>query len=125
MGKRFLLDTNPVIYYLNDGLPEKAESLKNGEAAISFITQIELLALPKITVAEETAVQDFLQLVDIITIDQDIIAESVRIRKEQKIKLPDAIITATCLFRQLTLISANTKDFQKIERLLILNPFEL
>ena len=39
------------------------------------------------------------------------------------IKLPDAIIAATALVYDLTLISRNVSDFKNIEGLKVLNPF--
>jgi predicted nucleic acid-binding protein len=39
------------------------------------------------------------------------------------IKLPDAIIAATALVYELTIITRNTKDFEKIEGLNVINPY--
>jgi predicted nucleic acid-binding protein len=47
------------------------------------------------------------------------------VRKANKIKLPDAIITAPALVYNFTLITRNTKDFKNIEGLEVINPIEL
>ena len=39
--------------------------------------------------------------------------------------MPDAIIAATALESQATLITRNADDFKKIENLEIMNPFEV
>jgi predicted nucleic acid-binding protein len=44
------------------------------------------------------------------------------LRKTYRIKLPDAIIAATSLVYDLTLITSNTKDFKNIKDLQILDP---
>lgn len=61
----------------------------------------------------------------ILGIDEVIITETIRIRKLYNLKLPDAVIAATCLINQLTLIADNDKDFQKVELLNIVNPNNL
>jgi predicted nucleic acid-binding protein len=44
MGKSYLIDTNSVIDYLNNKLPEKANQLiDNHQSKISVITRMELL----------------------------------------------------------------------------------
>lgn len=47
------------------------------------------------------------------------------LRKQKKIKLPDAIIAATVLVHGFTIIARNTKDFQHIAGLNYVNPHEL
>ena len=46
------------------------------------------------------------------------------IRKKQKIKLPDAIIAATALVYELSLVSRNVSDFKNIDGLQLINPWE-
>ncbi len=79
MGReKYLIDTNVVIEYIGETLPEEA---------LNNIDQI---------------------------IDDKFF-----------IKLPDAIIAATALVHGLTLITRNTKDFNRIEQLDVVNPIEL
>ena len=49
--------------------------------------------------------------------------ETIALRKIQKIKLPDAIIAATALVHNLTIISRNTSDFKNITGLTCLDPY--
>lgn len=126
MGKRFLLDTNAAIYFLKNSLPENGRSflltaLCADEVDISFITKIELLAYHSITPREETAAQIFLSYFNSIKIDTSIIDKPITIKKEAKIKLPDAIIAATALVNNLKLLSSNVQDFSKVKDLII-NP---
>ncbi len=130
MGKKYLLDTNVAIYFLKNSLPEKGKSflltaIPANEVEISFITKIELLAYPSITPEEEMAAQTFLSFFNIITIDASIINKTIAIRKEVKIKLPDAIIAATALVNNLQLLSSNLQDFSKVEDLTIINPLNI
>lgn len=76
---------------------------------ISVITRIELLAGPIKTVGP---IRDLLDGFQTIQIDDDIADAAAEIRREVRLKLPDAIILATARRRDLPLITRNTKDFE-------------
>jgi predicted nucleic acid-binding protein len=61
----------------------------------------------------------------IIELEQPIKIKTADIRKQYNLKIPDAIIAATALINNLTLITRNTKDFEKVEGLKIIDPFSL
>ena len=54
-----------------------------------------------------------------------IIQETIRIRKYYKLKLPDALIVATALVNDMTLIADNDKDFILVPELKYINPKRL
>jgi predicted nucleic acid-binding protein len=56
--------------------------------------------------------------------NQGIADKVVEIRKKYSIKLPDAIIAATALTNNLSLVTRNTDDFKSIDHLDIINPFD-
>lgn len=122
----YLLDTNVIIDFLNSRLPTKGRDLISEiEPIISVITRIELFASSKISETENVKLLQFIDVVKIIEIiDKDIVNEVIAIRRKRKVKLPDAIIAATAITNNLILLTRNTADFEKIERLSILNPFE-
>lgn len=68
---------------------------------------------------------DFIALADVIEINKAIINQTISLRKARRIKLPDAIIAATAIVHNLTLISHNTKDFVNITGLIIFDPYKL
>ena len=59
----------------------------------------------------------------VIELEQAVKNKTADIRKQYKIKLPDAIIAATALVNNLTLLTRNTKDFENINGLKIINPW--
>ena len=60
----------------------------------------------------------------VMELEQPIKLKTADIRKSHKIKLPDAIIAATAMVYDFTLITRNTKDFKNIEGLELINPFD-
>ena len=100
-GNNILLDTNAIIYFLNGNF------LLNNEYNIftSIISEIELLCYPKITLEEENIIKDFLNNINIINLDSYIKHETIAIKREISIKLPDAIILATAKVNNLILLT--------------------
>lgn len=111
MSGKYLLDTNAIIYALNDGLV-----LPSGKYAISIITEIELLSYPKLSSTEKDKIQTLLRYFEIFNITREIKENTITIRRETGIKLPDSIIGATALVHNLILVS-NDKQLSKIKAL--------
>lgn len=117
------MDTNAVSKYLEALYPNEVllwlHRVLGDTPLISFVTKMELLAYnpPFITervLAYKQDVQTFVNQSFMFGIDDEVIAEGIRIRKTTKIKLPDAIISATAIVHDLVLISSNDKDFEKV-----------
>lgn len=126
MGKGYLIDTCAVIKFLHGVFPHEGllflKSVVDRESILSVITKIELLVYQFPTEKEENIINLFISHSRIINLEEDIIMNTIRIRKEYSIKLPDAIIAATAITNDLILISDNDKDFNKIPDLKYLNP---
>lgn len=130
MAIKYLLDTNSVIYFLKNSLPENGKSflvncITTNQAAISFVTRIELLAYPSITSQETNAANALMSLLHIIWADEILIDKTIEVRKQSLLKLPDALIASTALVNKLELVTANLKDFSKVQFLEIINPLNL
>jgi predicted nucleic acid-binding protein len=128
MGIKYLWDTNTVIYYLQKHFTESQEKLIDSvinefQPAISVITEIELLCWKTATDSDLAILQSFITDCVVFDLEQDIKVKTVGIRKQSRLKLPDAIIAATASVKGLTLISRNTSDFKKVISLKLLDPF--
>lgn len=126
---KHLWDTNIAIYYLQQQFPPQAEkfiddSLREAQPCISAITEIELLCWKTATEKDRDAIQGFIGDALVIELERPIKLKTADIRRQHKIKLPDAIIAATALVYELTLITRNTKDFEHIPGLAIIHPWE-
>ena len=126
MGKEYLIDTNSVIDYLDNKLPDNAnELIDNIDSRISVITRMELLAWPGASEQQTLILNEFINASDIFALEEPVILKAIDIRKTHKTKLPDAIIAATALVNEFTIITRNTKDFDKIEGLEVMNPYDI
>ncbi|KIA91413.1 twitching motility protein PilT [Pedobacter kyungheensis] len=126
MGTGYLADTNSVIEYLENKLPEKVLLfMDNIEMHLSIISRIELLGWSKITEPQFQELNGFISVSYVYNLSEEIVQNTIKIRKLHKIKLPDAIIAATAITNKLTLITRNTADFKKIAELEMLNPWDI
>jgi predicted nucleic acid-binding protein len=62
-------------------------------------------------------------LANVIEINKTIIDITIALRKSSTIQFPDAIIAATALSYDYSLITRNTWDFKNIPDLVIINPW--
>ena len=126
--ERYLIDTNVVSDYFSASLPASGlqfmDSVIDAVPNLSVITQIELLCW-KTDASKELSVKDFITDSEVLDITLDVITHCVNIRRNKKIKTPDAIIAATALAHDYTLISNNDKDFNKIKNLKYINPYKI
>ena len=93
-------------------------------AYISTITAMEVLSWPGHSDESVEMTTTFLEVFDEIVIDDEIKAVAIKIRRNYRLKLPDAIIAATALHLGLPLVTRNVKDFNNIPELRLINPFE-
>ena len=82
---------------------------------MSVITRIELLSWVTGNKALDEDIRQFINESKTIELSESIIQQTVRLRRHYKsVKLPDAIIAATAIVNDFTLLSTNDSDFEKI-----------
>jgi len=125
MGQKFLIDTNILIDFQTKRIPQSgldfvADAIDD-TFIISFVSYIEFLGYKNVT----KAMEDFISIAETIEINKAIINQTVLIRKANKISFADAVIAATAMVHNLTLLSHNAKDFKKIRGLRIIDPHNI
>jgi len=126
--EKYLIDSNSVIDYLGNKFPSDSMQFMNAVVdavpTVSVITKIEVLGsdAPQEYYSLLTSFMNDATIIDLIPA---IVDQSITLRKLYRIKLPDAIIAATAIVYQLTIITRNTKDFENVHSLKIINPYLL
>jgi hypothetical protein len=113
-GNRFLLDTNILLYLIGKKIP--VDALPEGEFSVSFVTELEVLSYPSITPQEEQQLKRFLHDIPVIDITAEIKERTIDLRKKYNLRLPDAIIAATALQLDATLVT-NDKGFSLVHEI--------
>jgi predicted nucleic acid-binding protein len=106
-----VFDTNILVDYLNGVGKARKELKRYPEKLISVVTQIEVLV--GVEGDEEAAVRSFLSTFEVRELSKDIAEVAVQIRKETRMKVPDAVVYATAKVESCLIISRNTKDFRE------------
>ena len=119
--RRFLLDTNVSIGYLDGHEPaRKLLELRGAtplNSAMSQISRIEMLGFAALPLDAENHIVELLQAVAILPIDEAVEREAIAIRRRTRLKLPDAIIAATARAHGLELLTLDGRFKSTIESL--------
>jgi predicted nucleic acid-binding protein len=120
-GVDFCADTNFAVYHLSGHAcvrPYLAASL-----AVSVVSQLELLSKPGMNAAEVEAAELYLETCEVIELTPSIQLLVIALRRQHRLKLPDAIVAATAQWLEIPLLTAD-KDFARITGLdiVLLNP---
>jgi predicted nucleic acid-binding protein len=91
---KYLLDTN-VLIYLQAG--KLADELPKAVYAYSVISEIELLSWPEIQPEQENVWRGLLATLHRVEVDSFVRETAIRLRRDRRLKLPDALIAASAL----------------------------
>ncbi|MBF0242733.1 MAG: type II toxin-antitoxin system VapC family toxin [Desulfamplus sp.] len=119
-----LLDSNIIIYAIKPEFSNLRDLVEKTHPMVSAISYVEVLGYHKLTSEDREDFEEFFDIVPIIHISQTIIEEAAALRQQRKMSLGDSIIAATTIVHNLTLVTANVKDFEWIQDITILNPLE-
>ena len=124
MGQ-YLIDSNIISGYFSSLFREKSMNFLTDvidmTPNISVITEIEALSWTSPDKNKETIVQLFIKDAHILPLSAEVVAQCVKIRRGRKIKTPDAILAATDITYNLTLITGD-RGFAKINGLKTIYP---
>lgn len=109
-----IVDTNIVIYAIK-GL-KLVEPYLEYDFAVSEITIIELLGVKNIDTLTLNGRKKYLGSIINYSLTPAISEITIQLKQKYSLKIPDAIIAATALYFDLSLLTAD-KDFQKITEL--------
>jgi hypothetical protein len=110
---RFVLDTNAIISLTTKGniIPDALQKVLNeADLFISAITEIELFAKTELPSDEEEKLRVFLSdRISVIDLTNAVKKETIILRRNTKLKLPDCIVAATTIALNAVLLTADTE----------------
>ncbi len=111
---RAIIDSDVLIDYLQGIDKARRELDRYAQREISIISWMEVMTGAD-SPAEENACREFLDTFTVHQLSVEIAAEAVRIRKQFRVRLPDAIVWATARTNSCLLVTRNSKDFSPKE----------
>jgi len=113
-GIDFLVDTNFLIFVSDES--DIVLPFLDYTIGISYITEMELLGVFSISKNQKAAMKKILNQCYIFDCSSEIKELAIQLKQKYKIKLPDAIIAATAIVKQLPFVTADA-DFKVIKEL--------
>lgn len=109
MGTLVLFDSNIVIDFLH-GHELAREIMTARPRYVSVVTLVEVLAGVR-SPEEDLLARRMLRHFEVLDVRRDVAEAAVEIRRERRLKLPDALLLATARVHGLRLATRDTKDF--------------
>ena len=119
-----LLDSNIIIYASQSQFGNLRQFIAQTSPFVSAISYVEVLGYHRLTEEERAHFQAFFQAASILPLSNDVLEQAVKLRQLRKITLGDALIAATALVYQLTVVTRNQQDFDWIPNLPVINPID-
>ncbi|KRT16083.1 hypothetical protein ASU31_11320 [Pedobacter ginsenosidimutans] len=114
MSGNVIFDTNIVIYLSKKLLAPEKVFTENIMYSISIISKMELLGYAFNSNLEENYISDLIDSLNVVPLNDAVVNMTISIRKNNRIKLPDAIIYATAQVMNGKLLTNNISDFEKL-----------
>jgi predicted nucleic acid-binding protein len=126
--EQYLIDNNVISNYFSVSYSEKGmsfiSSVIDDIPNISVITEIEALSWHAPDEVYEEIVEDFVKNSNVLPLSPKVVSQCIELRRSKKIKTPDAIIAATAIVHNLTLITSDS-DFKNIQHLRLIDPVNI
>jgi len=119
-----LLDSNIIIYASLPEYPNLRQFVLQNAPKVSAISHLEILGYHLLSSEEQKYFEQFFKAASVLPISEEIINQAISLRQQKKMSLGDSIIAATSLEYSLKLVTRNTKDFNWISTLELLNPID-
>mgnify|MGYP001614011448 CR=1 FL=1 len=115
----FAVDTNILIYYAaaDSKVIEFFDAHKYDLFYLPSIVVVEFLSYPLVTPYTIEKFKQFAYQMLLVNLDFPVAELAASLRRDQKLALADAVIAASALFTNSTLITRNERDFKKVQGL--------
>lgn len=92
-----LLDSNILIYAVNQPTPEIEALATSAKNSVASVTQIEVYGFTGLKPEEKAALDILFQRLTVPPLDAEVITQAIALRQKNKMALADAIIAGTAL----------------------------
>jgi hypothetical protein len=120
-----LVDSNILIYAAQPAYTHLRQFIATHAPAVSAVSYVEVLGYHQLDDEERQYVEAFFRLARVLPLSQAVLEQAVALRQQRKMSLGDALVAGTALVHGLTLVTRNVEDFQWIQALSLLNPFDI
>ena len=119
-----LIDSNILIYTAQPVHAHLRQFIAEQAPAVSAVSYVEVLGYHQLDDEERQYLETFFRLAQVLPLSQAVLDQAVTLRQQRKLSLGGSLVAGTALVHGLTLVTRNVEDFQWIQGLLLLNPFD-
>jgi predicted nucleic acid-binding protein len=119
-----LLDSNLLIYSVQKEHDALRQWILTIQPSYSIISKVEVLGYWNLSSEQAQAIAAVLSPMREISLTSRQCERAITLRQQRKMSLGDALIAATAIDHELTLATRNTKDFDWISGLTLINPMD-
>jgi predicted nucleic acid-binding protein len=117
-----LLDSNIIIYSARPQYRQVRDFIATNRVAVSAISYVEVLGYTGLTDEDALTFEGIFASIRIFDVVEPVIRRASELRRQRRMSLGDAIIAATALLHDLTLITRNIGDFNWVAGLRVRDP---
>lgn len=117
-----LIDSNIIIYSVQPNHLVLRIYLDTLHRTVSIVSYIEAHGYQRLTEDARIQLTEFFEGARILPLTDTIAQQAVALRQQRRMGLGDAIIAATAMVHNLTLVTHNTEDFRWIAGVELLDP---
>jgi predicted nucleic acid-binding protein len=118
-----LLDSNIIIYAAKPEHGELRRFIALQAPAVSAVSVVEVLGFHRLTPADRQHFEEFFAAATVLPLSSAVLEQAIKLRQTRKMTLDDSLVAGTALVHARTLVTRNTKDFDWVAGLALLNPF--
>lgn len=119
-----LLDSNILIYAAQPQYDYLVDWIGQNLPSVSAVSMVEVLGYHRLNESDKQRLETLFNALDVLYPTPAVIIQAIELRQQRKMSLGDALIAATALVYQLSLVTRNLEDFQWIVDLKLLNPIK-
>ncbi len=117
-----LIDSNIIIYAAKPEHSPLRRFIAEHIPAVSAVSYVEVVGYHRLNEVEQLHLEEFFASSTVLAISESVLQQAVQLRQIKKMSLGDALVAGTALVHNLTLVTHNTKDFDWIPSLSLLDP---
>ncbi|MBP9664852.1 MAG: type II toxin-antitoxin system VapC family toxin [Pyrinomonadaceae bacterium] len=117
-----ILDSNIIIYAAIPRNEKLRDFIESNAPLVSVVSRVEVLGFRAIRPDAMEYFARFFAAAGSLPVSSEVIDRAVSLRQTRKMSLGDALIAATALANDLPLVTRNTKDFEWIDSLELIDP---
>lgn len=117
-----LLDSNLIIYASQPAHESLRAFIAKNSPAVSIISIVEVLGYQALAEPGRRLFEQFFAAAQRLPITDAVISRAVQLRQIRRVSLGDALIAATALVNDRTLLTHNVDDFAGIAGLKVIDP---